>query len=89
MPIVVVSPRVHAGAVRGNCPQGDRRKNPVESPADRPVEGLLAHIAGQGESTFRVVDVWESEEALKRFAEILVRRCARPTSREIRRCTPR
>ena len=45
--------------------------NRVESPADWPVEGLLAHIAGQGESTFRVVDVWESEEALDRFAEII------------------
>ena len=43
----------------------------VASPADWPVEGLLAHIAGQGGSTFRVVDVWESEEALDRFAEII------------------
>ena len=43
----------------------------VDSPTDWPVEGLLAHIAGQGESTFRVVDVWESEEALNRFAEII------------------
>ncbi|UCG75898.1 MAG: hypothetical protein JSV95_00790 [Gemmatimonadota bacterium] len=47
-------------------------KSGVESPADWPVEGLLAHIAGQGESTFRVVDVWESEEALDRFAEIII-----------------
>ena len=38
-------------------------KDRVESPADWPVEGLLAHIAGQGPTTFRVVDVWESEEA--------------------------
>lgn len=47
-------------------------KSRVASPADWPVEGLLAHIAGQGESTFRVVDVWESEEALNRFAAIIV-----------------
>jgi hypothetical protein len=33
---------------------------------------LLTHIAGQGESTLRVVGVWESEEALNRFAEIVV-----------------
>ena len=46
-------------------------ENRVESPADWPVEGLLAHIAGQGESTFRVVDVWESEEALNRFSDII------------------
>lgn len=45
--------------------------NRVESPSDWPVEGLLAHIAGQGESMFRVVDVWESEEALDRFAEMI------------------
>ena len=43
----------------------------VAAPGDWPVEGLLAHIAGQGESTFRVVDVWESEEALDRFSEII------------------
>ena len=47
-------------------------KSRVDSTADWPVEGLLAHIAGQGESTFRVVDVWESEEALDRFAEVIM-----------------
>jgi hypothetical protein len=47
-------------------------KSRVESPADWPVEGLLAHIAGQGESGFRVVDVWESEEAFQRFGETLM-----------------
>jgi hypothetical protein len=47
-------------------------RSQLESPADWPVEGLLAHIAGQGEGTFRVIDVWESEEALNRFAEIIV-----------------
>jgi hypothetical protein len=44
-------------------------KSRVESPADWPVEGLLAHIAGQGKSGFRVVDVWESEEAWNRFSD--------------------
>jgi hypothetical protein len=29
------------------------------------------HAAGQGSSRFRVVDVWESEEAFGRFAETL------------------
>ena len=47
-------------------------KNRVESPADWPVAGLLAHTAGQGESGFRVVDVWESEEAFSRFGETLI-----------------
>jgi len=46
-------------------------KSRVGTPADWPVEGLLAHIAGQGESGFRVVDVWESEDALRRFGEKL------------------
>ncbi|MDQ3670602.1 MAG: hypothetical protein M3377_10050 [Actinomycetota bacterium] len=47
-------------------------KTRVESPADWPVEGLLVHVAGEAEGGFRVVDVWESEEALRRFAETLV-----------------
>ena len=46
-------------------------KDRMESPSDWPVEGLLVHAAGQGESGFRVVDVWESEEACNRFGEIL------------------
>jgi hypothetical protein len=44
----------------------------MQSPADWPVEGLLAHIAGQGEHGFRVVDVWESEEAFAHFGESLM-----------------
>jgi hypothetical protein len=44
----------------------------LESPADWPVEGLLAHVAGQGETGFRVVDVWESEDAFRRFGETLM-----------------
>ncbi len=41
------------------------------SPADWPVEGLLIHAAGEAPSGFRVVDVWESEEAAQRFGEVL------------------
>jgi len=75
MPMVLVSPKINAGAVRAyeetvrNLTGGKTR---LESPADWPVEGLLTQIAGQGESTLRVVGVWESEEALNRFAEIVV-----------------
>ncbi len=47
------------------------RKDRMESPSDWPVEGLLVHAAGQGPSGFRVVDVWESEEACNRFGEVL------------------
>lgn len=46
-------------------------KDRVESPDDWPVEGLLVHAAGEGEGGFRVVDVWESEEAAQRFGEKL------------------
>jgi hypothetical protein len=43
----------------------------LESPSDWPVEGLLMHIAGQSTQGFRVVDVWQSEEACRRFGEVL------------------
>ena len=47
-------------------------KSRLETPADWPVEGLLVHAAGHGEGGFRVVDVWESEEAARRFGERLM-----------------
>ena len=47
-------------------------KSRVETPADWPVEGLLVHIAGESDGGFRVVDVWESEEAARRFGDRLV-----------------
>src|SRR5215210_3841802 len=43
----------------------------LRSPADWPVAGLLVHAAGQSDSGFRVVDVWESEEAAGRFGAIV------------------
>jgi hypothetical protein len=46
-------------------------KDRVESPSDWPDEGLLVHAAGQGPDGFRVVDVWESEEACNKFGEVL------------------
>ena len=36
------------------------------------MEGLLVHVAGQGPTGFRVVDVWTSEETFKRFGEKLM-----------------
>ena len=47
-------------------------KGRLDSPVDWPVEGLLAHISGQGPSGFRVVDVWESEDAFRSFGETLM-----------------
>jgi len=32
---------------------------------------LLVHVAGEAGTGFRVVDVWESEEAFRRFGEQL------------------
>jgi hypothetical protein len=46
-------------------------KSRLDSPSDWPVEGLLVHAAGQSPQGFRVVDVWESEEACTRFGETL------------------
>jgi hypothetical protein len=46
-------------------------KSRMEDPKDWPVEGLLVHAAGQSDSGFRVVDVWESEEACRQFGERL------------------
>jgi len=72
MPMVLISPKFTQKQYEETIRLLTGGKSRVESPADWPVEGLLAHIAGQGESTFRVVDVWESEEALNRFAELIV-----------------
>jgi len=47
-------------------------KDRMEKPTDWPVEGLLVHTAGQGRNGFRVVDVWESEEAARSFGERLM-----------------
>ncbi|WJV44479.1 hypothetical protein [Streptomyces flavofungini] len=39
--------------------------------ADFPAPGLIAHAAGPVDGGWRVVDVWESEEALENFSKIL------------------
>jgi hypothetical protein len=46
-------------------------KSRLDSLSDWPVEGILMHAAGQGTDGFRVVDVWESEEAAQAFGEHL------------------
>jgi hypothetical protein len=46
-------------------------KDRAESPSDWPVEGLLVHAAGESATGFRIVDVWESEEAARAFGEKL------------------
>ena len=46
-------------------------KSRMESPSDWPVAGLLVHVAGEAPNGFRVVDVWESEDACNQFGEVL------------------
>ena len=36
-------------------------------PDNRPAAGMLYHVAGPGPSGWRVVEVWESQEAADRF----------------------
>src|SRR5438132_1803558 len=74
MPIVVVfqAPGLTQEAYEQSVLGVTGGKSRVESPADWPVEGLVAHIAGQGQNGFRVVDVWESEDAFNRFGEKLM-----------------
>lgn len=68
MPVVLVSP---PGFTRQQYEESVRKltggKDRLSSLTDWPVEGLIAHIAGESPSGFRVVDVWESREALDRF----------------------
>jgi hypothetical protein len=44
-------------------------KRRIESLSDLPLEGLLVHLTGQGKDGFYVVDIFESEEAVRRFGE--------------------
>ena len=62
----------HPGAVRGGCPPTHRWQDSPGEAADWPVDGLLVHTAGQRQTGFRIVDVWESEEAARSFGEKLV-----------------
>ena len=73
MPIVAVfeSPSLTRETYEKSVKMLTNGKGRVESPADWPVPGLLVHAAGQGVNGFRVVDVWESEEAFRRFGEKL------------------
>jgi hypothetical protein len=73
MPIVAVFEV--PGLTQQNYEETVRRiagKSRMSSPSDWPVEGLLVHVAGQGAEGFRVVDVWTSEDAFRRFGEKLI-----------------
>lgn len=54
------------------------RPGPARTAADWPVPGLLSHTAAPTADGWLVVDVWDSEEAFRRFGEII-----RPILREL------
>ena len=74
MPIVAVfqSPSFTKEKYEETIRQLTGGRDRMKSPSDWPVAGLLVHAAGQGEKGFRVVDVWESEGAFRRFGEKLM-----------------
>ncbi len=74
MPIVAVfqSPNLTREKYEESVRRLSGGKARMGSPADWPVPGLLVHAAGQGASGFRVVDVWESEDAFRKFGEKLM-----------------
>ena len=79
MPIVAVFEG--PGFTQQNYEESVRKltgKNKMTSPSEWPVEGLLVHVAGQGPKGFRVVNVWASEDAFRRFGEKLI-----PVLREV------
>jgi hypothetical protein len=45
-------------------------KSRLESPSELP-EGLLIHAAGQGKNGFCIFDVFESEEAVENFRDLV------------------
>ena len=73
MPVVLIhqGPTVTAENYRATV-QKLAGKDKMESVSDWPVGGILSHAAGESPSGFRVVDVWESEEAAGRFGEQLM-----------------
>jgi hypothetical protein len=72
MPVVLVhqGPTVTAENYRATV-QKLAGKDKMESVSDWPVGGILSHSAGESPSGFRVVDVWESQEACDAFGQHL------------------
>ena len=72
MPVVLIhqGPTVTAENYRATV-QKLAGKDKMESVSDWPVGGLLSHAAGESPSGFRVVDVWESQEACDAFGQHL------------------
>ncbi|MFF2508467.1 hypothetical protein ACFVTY_34655 [Streptomyces sp. NPDC058067] len=48
------------------------RPGPVKNPSDWPVPGLISHTSAATPEGWLVVDVWESEEAFRKFGETIM-----------------
>ena len=72
MPVVLIhhGPTVTAENYRATA-QKLAGKDKMESVSDWPVGGILFHSAGESPSGFRVVDVWESQDACNAFGQHL------------------
>ena len=72
MPVVLIhqGPTVTAENYRATV-QKLAGKDKMESVSDWPVAGILSHAAGESPSGFRVVDVWESQDACDAFGQHL------------------
>jgi hypothetical protein len=72
MPVVLIhqGPTVTAENYRATA-QKLAGKDKLDSVSDWPVSGLLSHTAGESPAGFRVVDVWESEDACEAFGQHL------------------
>ena len=91
MPVVLVhqGPTVTAENYRATV-QKLTGKDKLESVSDWPVAGILSHAAGESPSGFRVVDVWESQEACEAFGQQLATGSRRGRHHGFRRrCTRR
>ncbi|MGH8928724.1 MAG: hypothetical protein ACRDWH_10265 [Acidimicrobiia bacterium] len=47
------------------------KKSRVKSLSDLPFEGVLVHLAGQSANGFCIVDIFESEEAVEQFHQVM------------------
>lgn len=73
MPVVAVfqGPTLTRARYEASIRELTGGRTQVEQASDWPVKGLLVHVAGETASGFRVIDVWESEEAFRQFGEAL------------------
>ncbi|MEU6661066.1 hypothetical protein [Streptomyces sp. NPDC046821] len=74
MPIVVVFdlPGMTRAQYEASAEKVAGKPGPVKNPSDWPVAGLISHTSAPTPEGWLVVDVWESEEAFRKFGETIV-----------------